>query len=386
MDQPTQTTDLRGAIESAVATADAPAPTPAPAAPAPAPAPAPAAASTDSGRPRDALGRFVPMQKEPPQPPTPEIKTPPPPTADAAAAAKAKLDAEAEAANRAVMRAPASFSPKAREHWAALPAEVQAEIVKRERDIQRAMQETAGARQFSARMAQILEPHLPFIHQLANGDPFTYVNNILSASLALRTGTPQFKAEMVAEIVRQFGVDIQLLDTALANLPLPQNVPGQVPEQQIQAILQRELAPVKNLMASLEQQRQAAYQQAYEQEAAEIQEFAPQAEFFEDVREIMADLVEAAAKRGFDLDLRSAYDQACRIHPEVRSVLESRQRSQQTQGAAAAMNAAAQRAKAAASSVVGQPAVGTPASAPSGAAASLRASLEEAIARHSVGS
>ena len=71
----------------------------------------------------------------------------------------------------------------------------------------------------------------------------------------------------------------------------------------------------------------------------------------------MADLLEVADKRGVDLDLKSAYDRAIRIHPETAKVIEQRIAAQTTGNPLRSI----QKAKVAASSVSGSPGVGSPA-------------------------
>ena len=47
-------------------------------------------------------------------------------------------------------------------------------------------------------------------------------------------------------------------------------------------------------------------------------------EFFDDVRLTMADVMDAAAKRGIEMGLEDAYQRAIMIEPDVRKVVESR--------------------------------------------------------------
>jgi regulator of protease activity HflC (stomatin/prohibitin superfamily) len=86
---------------------------------------------------------------------------------------------------------------------------------------------------------------------------------------------------------------------------------------------------------------------------------------------VMADLIEVSERRGIDLSLEDAYNQACRLNPEIASVMEQRTKAQ----AATQAHQRTSRARRAASSVAGSPA-GKPPSANS--PRSLREALEDA--------
>jgi predicted Zn-ribbon and HTH transcriptional regulator len=121
------------------------------------------------------------------------------------------------------------------------------------------------------------------------------------------------------------------------------------------------------------QQAQLMQQQQLQQSAAqEVGNFLSQAEFGEDVREDMADILESAQRKGQNLTLADAYRKACMMNDNVRSVLIQRQKAsgaqQQTQ--------AAQRAKASAVQVSGSAPMGGMKQDPT----DIRSAIEAAIA------
>jgi len=63
-----------------------------------------------------------------------------------------------------------------------------------------------------------------------------------------------------------------------------------------------------------------------------VKTFGAQAEFLNDVRHDMADLIDLAHKHGRQLSLQEAYDRACAVHPEVSKVMETRKRQQSIVG------------------------------------------------------
>jgi hypothetical protein len=97
--------------------------------------------------------------------------------------------------------------------------------------------------------------------------------------------------------------------------------------------------------------RATSAQQKQAEAAKSVQEVA-QEEFFEDVRQDMADLIEVAQRRGVALTLKDAYTRAVGLHPEISKVV-----SQRAAAAARTPAGATQRARAASSSVRSSPAV-----------------------------
>jgi hypothetical protein len=390
MEEPTIRETLESAIESVDSTpSTTPASPPPPAAEPPAapavgdePSAPPLAGEPKIDRPRNPDGTFAPKQGT--DVPKPGLPPAPPAPKAPEAAKKAPEGSPTEQPQQKTLRPPQSLKPAEREAFMSASPVLQEALIRREKEIQQALQQTAGARQFTQRMTEVLQPYIPLI-QVSGGDPFQFIGNLLYASNALTHGSPKFKAEVVANLIHQFGVDIEMLDSVLAGLPVQSQKPAADQQilPQVQQLVQQQLAPVQQLLGQIQQQRQQAFQAAYQKETQSLEQFAadPKHEFFEDVREIMADLIEVAASRGYELSYEDAYAQACQLHPDVRSVIMSRNSNAQLQNTAQSLTAAAQRAKAAAVSVAGGPASGVPGSAPAGGAApSIRASIEQAIA------
>ena len=272
-------------------------------------------------------------------------------------------------------KAPASWRPDVREHWAALPAEVRAEVARREAEVQRTLQETAEARRMTEQLQNVIRPYEMFI-KAEGSNPLQAIDNLMSTAARLRTGTAPELAQMVAGIVKQFGVGrfgnnfIEQLDSALAG-EVPRN---DAQSAQVQQILQQQLAPVQQFMSQFQQQQMAQQQAAQQQAVGEVQQFLSKAEFGEDVREEMADIMELSQRRGREVSLQDAYRQACLVNPKVRSVLEARAKAKSAQ----TLTGAAQKAKAAAVSVSGSPAL----SAPPNQAKDVRSAIEAALASY----
>lgn len=308
-----------------------------------------AEAAPESGRQRDETGKFVKAEA------SPEI-TPGPKSGPKEA------------------RAPASWRPEVRDHWAQLPEPVRAEVARREAEVTRTLQETAEARKYAESLNKAFQPYEAYI-RAENATPAQVIDNLMGTAVRLRTSTGPELAQLMAGMVSQFGTGrfgpqfINMLDSALAGTTPRQDDPT----SQIQQAIQQQLAPVQQFMSQFQQAQQQSQMRVQQQAASEVEQFIESVDFGNDVREDMADLIEMASRRGREMTLQEAYQQACQMNPSVRAALAQRQQVNAAQG----QNAAAQRAKAAAVSVssAGPAMSSSPASNDS-----IRAAIEASIA------
>jgi hypothetical protein len=248
----------------------------------------------------------------------------------------------AQPATPEAVRAPQSWKATTRELWGQVPAPVQAEIHRREREIASALQETAESRRVHAAFQQAVAPYEGMI-RAEGGEPIRAVQSLLQTAAALRTAPPVHKAQLVAQLVKTFGVPIDALDAALSGQAPQQGQAGMAPGGYQDPRVDQLLAQISQANA----QRSAALQAEVQ---AEVSSFQP--EFLDDVRDEMADILQVAAARGVKLSLEDAYNRAVLIHPEISQVLEQRKAASKAANASASM----QRAKAAGSSVRSHPA------------------------------
>lgn len=272
-----------------------------------------------------------------------------------------------------VDKAPASWRPEVREHWAQLPETVRAEVARREVEVQRTLQETAAARQYAESINRAFQPYEAYI-KAEGANPLQVIDNLMGTAVRLRTATGPELAQLMAGMVQQFGTGrfgqqfIEQLDSALAG-NAPRTDPGQA---QLQQVIQQQLAPVQQFMSQFQQAQAAQQAQVAQRAANEVEQFLGRTEFGNDVREEMADLLEVASRRGQELSLADAYKQACLMNPQVRAALQARQKTRQAQN----QSSVAQRARAAAVSV---PSSG-PSMAPRQEPNDVRSAIEAAIA------
>lgn len=215
-------------------------------------------------------------------------------------------------------KAPGTWTPEAREHWAALPEGVRKEVIKREREVSQAMTRSTKARQFQSEFDQAILPYMGFI-AAEKSTPIQAAVNMMQTAALLRTGTKQAKAQMVAHVIQQHGVDLQLLDGLLAG-----QQPGNDAESYIQSEIERRMKPYQTHVQTNQQHQEQFMQQIDQEVGTELEQFAAANEFYDDVKEIMADMIESSDKRGVNLSLTDAYARATLLHEPVRLVVEQR--------------------------------------------------------------
>jgi hypothetical protein len=235
------------------------------------------------------------------------------------------------------LKPPASWRPEVREKWGNVDPVVREEIHRREFELQRVMQNGAQARQFLDAFERVVAPYEVFIRQ-ENSSPLQAVQNMMQTAADLRVGTPQHKATLIASLVKNFGVDVGMLDAALVGAAPP---PGSAQDFRDPRLDQ-----------FLNAQQQMLHQTRQREEAdlqATLKTFAEKHEFYKDVAGLMADLVEIRGRRGEVPDIEKIYAEACKMNESVSTILAQRAASAKS----GQQSAAVLRAKRAAVSVKG---------------------------------
>ncbi len=242
-------------------------------------------------------------------------------------------------------KAPASWKPGAREKWKDIPVEMQEEITRREGEMEQFGQDNARARKIANEYVDLVEPYRALIAG-AGSTPFQAVDNMMKTAAMLTVGTPQQKAQTAADIIKNYAIDIQQLDSLLAGEDIPDSETAKFGQ-----MLDQRLAPVTNFMRSIETQRTSGHATTQASIDAEVDTFATKNEFYEDVREEMADMMEVAAKRGQEMTLATAYERTTAFHPEIGPIVAQRKAA----ASAAETNKKVRRKRRAGSSITGAP-------------------------------
>ena len=242
-------------------------------------------------------------------------------------------------------RPPSSWDPEVREHWSSLPQEVRDEINRREREITQGLGVASQAREVASQWGNLVQPYIPIMQASGARNPYEAVDALLKTAASLTMGTDVQKAQAMAGVIQQYGINIDALDNALsgqAGATSPVDVQNMVND---------------HLNQWQDQQMQTEQNKRSEQIANDIKAFAadPTNEFYEDVKADMADLMDLADKRNDTLSLEDAYEKACGMNTKIQRVLNQREAAKKAKSNKKKVRAK----KKAASSVKGKPGADT---------------------------
>lgn len=213
--------------------------------------------------------------------------------------------------------APKSWKLATREKWAAVDPEIKAEIHRREDEFHQGLEQYKQAATFGRNLSVAMRP-FEANFAAANVTPEAAVQSILATDHVLRNGQPVQKLDRVVGLLQYYGIPltavVQYVQQA-GGKPIDPNV----------AALHQEIAQLKG-----QQQQQASRQeeQIVQELKAELATFQadPKNEFFSEVRDDMANLLEAGLAKSFE----EAYEKACWANPEVRAVMQKRAQAVKT--------------------------------------------------------
>lgn len=186
--------------------------------------------------------------------------------------------------------------------------------------------------------------------QSMNAQPMQAFQHLLQADYALATSPKVQRAQLMADLINNYDIDIETLGQVLAG-SAPREAP-QTPD--INALVQQQVQQALAPIYQQQQQQAQAEQQKITQTVESMAYDNVNYPYFDDVREDMADIIEVAARRGIDIDLATAYKRAVSLNPVTSSQLQQQSIQQQAQQ----KNQQAQKALNASSSVTGTPAAG----------------------------
>lgn len=242
---------------------------------------------SNAERARDTAGRFSPKNdaadaKEDGK--AREVLTLPKEKADAATAQQPQQQS---------IKAPDGWSPALKAKFAELPAEVQGEIDRREKEMHRRLTAQDGERTLGKQITEAVAPYRAIL-AAEQADPVAAFRQFLNYAYVLRTGSPQQKAMALHSVAKQYNVPIAS--------------PSQAPVDPRLETLQQRLDRIERERHEESNQRQQQEQQSL---AGEIEAFAKQPghEHFADVSGQMGRLLES----GIANSLQDAYEKSVRM-------------------------------------------------------------------------
>lgn len=276
-------------------------------------------------------------------------------TATGAEGAVTPSPADTTAPTDTALAAPRTWRPEAAAEWANLPPTVQQEIAKREEDIFKGIEGYKQDATFGRGVQSVIAPYEATLRQYGI-DPVQHVGKLMQAHHALALGAPEQKLAFFQQLAQDYGIDLS-------------GAGGQQPyvDPEVQA-LRAELASVKSVTTTIQQERVSQHKAAIE---SEVSQFAadPANVYFKDVVNDMAHLI----KTNQAASVKDAYEKAMWLNPVIRAKEISRQQAEATTKATKDAEAKALAAKRALGANVRS-------SAKSGSAAAPLGSMDDTLA------
>lgn len=241
------------------------------------------------------------------------------------------------------LKPPASWSATAKADFKTLAPHIQQEVLRRERDMDKGLQDRANELKRYQPLEDLLSPHRDRL-AMAGTDEATYVRSLIAADQMLRD--PATRMQAIGQIAQSYGIN------------LGQAPQGQAPQAQLPPELQGLFHEVSSLKQTLAQRDQAQQQTQQAAIQAEIQAFSskPDILYFDDVKPMVATLL----KDGHAETLDQAYQMACKAHPVIGDLILRDQRAAETKRVAEEAKVKAATARHAGGSITGSPGMGAP--------------------------
>ncbi len=290
--------------------------------------PSPARQAAAKERSRDDLKRFAPETgtKDVPVTSSAPVEQPAKGAPEASPSPGQQATSEPAKTPQAPAAAPASLSKETRAIWESLPEVARNDIIKREADTQR------GVEQLKSRYQPIdeaLAPYRPLLQQAGKSDGDA-IRQLFAWHQALAGPN---KAQAFQALAQSHGFD---LATLAPNSGRPQQDPND-PTVQWQQALQGTVSPLDQRLSAIEQQF-VRQQQATVQ--SEITGFSRDKPHFDRVRVAMGQMMAA----GYANSLEDAYNKATWADPDVRQEILAAEQGKREADAKAAQDAQAAKA------------------------------------------
>ena len=226
-------------------------------------------------------------------------------------------------------RPPASWKKDYHEAWTTADPKLKEYAWKREEEMRAGVQPLLSKAQYADQMQQAIEPYMNNIRGLGIEAPQA-VKALMEADNVLRHGSPQQKQQYFAQLAQQYGINMG--ETQFQ--PTDPNF----------FAIQNELAQVRGEVLNWKQQQETAQNQAL---LSEINQFQAKAEYFEEARPTMIQLLNS----GVAQDLDDAYQKAIRLDNDLFNKQQQTLQGAQNAEKREQSNRAAKAARAAAVSV-----------------------------------
>ena len=221
--------------------------------------------------------------------------------------AKAPGTSAEKPANPPLVAPPKTWRPDAVAHWEALPQQVRDEVLKREEDMYRGLEQYKAQAESASSLMKAVEPYLPQMRQF-NVQPAEAVGRLLKAHDTLVNGSVMDKMQVFQQVAKDYGVDLAGFGQLPEGDADPRLVALSTELKQAKATL-NELLQTQSLTAAQEAERTVS---AFVSEVGEDGQ--PLRPYFNDV----ADDIVGLLNTGVAKDLADAYNRAIWTNPVTR--------------------------------------------------------------------
>lgn len=203
--------------------------------------------------------------------------------------------------------APKTWTKEALEVWATIPERGQQEILKREEDFLKGIQQYKGLAEVGQRYDAVVEPYKPIL--AAEGvDPVQLMQSFAANHYLLTKGTPQQKIELAASMLQGYEIPLAELLNYIADTDIDLN-----PVDPNVAALQKEVGELRSFITTAQR---TSTEQINSRIDAEIEAFAadPAHPHFNE----LADDIHKLFASGMANTLAEAYEKAVFANPNTR--------------------------------------------------------------------
>lgn len=226
-------------------------------------------------------------------------------------------------------KAPGTWKTAKHSVWAGMSPEAREYVYQREEESRAGIAPLRASADLGEAINRVAQPYIQTIQGLGLDLPRA-VEGLMRVDNQLRTLPHEQKMQLLQNVAMSYGVDLsgQLANAQEAYPPAVQH-------------MQNELMQMRGQLASFQQQQEQAQINSANEE---IRRFAQQAEHYEDVRPMMAQLLQSGVADG----LEDAYEKSIRLSPDLFDKRQTAQQAATDAGKRAAADAAAKQARAAA--------------------------------------
>lgn len=210
------------------------------------------------------------------------------------------------------VNAPNTWRPEASKHFATLPPEVQQEVLKREEDMFKGIEQYKTDANFGKNIGQVMAPYMETL-QKYGVQPEAQIADMMQAHYTLAFGSNDQKVQLLQQIAKDYGVNLGQSDEYID--PQVQGLQGQIGQLQHQ---------LKSMQLHQQNERMQQINQevsAFQQDPANI--------YFDELADDMANLLRTGACK----TLKQAYETSLWANPTVRAKEMSRQEAERKETA-----------------------------------------------------